>query len=348
MTSPAERWAMRRALTLACTPGVPAGPNPRVGAVLLDPLGDVIAEGVHRGAGTAHAEVAALTATVRHVRGSTMVVSLEPCNHTGRTGPCAAALARAGVRRVVFGQHDMSELAGGGERTLLAAGVDVEGGVLAAEARQVNPEWTFAQARGRPFVTWKFASSADGRSAARDGSSMWITGPEARADVHRLRAECGAVLVGTGTVLADDPRLTVRHRSGQALESDRQPLRVVMGLRNIPLGARVLDSTAPSLTLTTRDPRSALETLADRGCSHVWLEGGPTLAAAFVRAGLVDRVIGYVAPILIGAGAHAIADIGVTTLRQSPRLSLTDLTRLGDDVRLTMSWGLPDGGTTDR
>lgn len=337
MVNSPEVRAMRRAISLACTPGVPLGPNPRVGAVVLSPLGEVIAEGLHRGAGTAHAEVAALTASAGRARGSTVVVSLEPCNHEGRTGPCATAVVDAGVRRVVFGQYDRSPLAGGGEGTLRAAGVDVEGGVLADHARQVNPEWTLAQARGRPFVTWKFATSVDGRSAAEDGSSQWITGPDARADVHRLRAECGAVLVGTGTVLADDPQLTVRP-SGEPLEVDRQPLRAVMGLREIPLNARVLDSSAPSMTLRTRDPERALNTLADHGCCHVLLEGGPTLAAAFVRAGLVDRVIGYVSPTLIGGGAHVIADLGVRSLSQSAQLSLMDVTRLGNDIRLTMQW----------
>ena len=293
------------------------------------------AEGYHRGAGGPHAEVDALVAAGGRARGATAVVTLEPCNHLGRTGPCAQALIAAGIVRVVFGQHETNPVARGGAEAFRAAGVDVEGGVLADEARTVNPTWTFAVEHGRPFVTWKFAATLDGRSAAADGTSRWITSPEARADVHRLRAECDVVLVGTGTVLADDPRLTVRGDDDTAVQRAVQPLRAVMGLRSIPARAAVLDEAAETVHLATRDPERALRDLFVRDRQHVWLEGGPTLAGAFVHAGVVDRVVAYLAPALLGAGPAALADAGVTTVSRAVRLDIDDVTRVGSDLRIT-------------
>lgn len=335
MASPSEVAAMRQALDLARSPDAAVGPNPRVGCVILGPDGDVIASGYHRGAGHAHAEIVALAAASDRARGATAVVTLEPCNHTGRTGPCSQALRDAGIARVVFGQPDENLVARGGADTLRAGGVDVEGGVLADEARMVNPIWTFAVETGRPYVTWKFAATLDGRSAAADGTSRWITSAEARADVHRLRAECDAILIGTGTALADDPQLTVRDGNGRPLDRRYQPLRVVMGLRDVPAGAAVLDDAAETVRLVTRDPADALKQLADRDRQHVWLEGGPTLAGAFWQAGLVDRVIAYLAPALLGSGVAALADAGVRTISEAIRLELIDVTRIGPDVRLT-------------
>jgi len=335
MASPAEVAAMHRALDLARTRGVPLGPNPRVGCVLLDALGGIVAEGYGRGAGGRHAEADALRAAGERATGTTAVVTLEPCNHTGRTAPCTEALITAGVARVVFGQPDTNPVARGGAETLRAAGIDVEGGVLADLTRAVNPTWTFAVEHCRPFVTWKFAATLDGRSAAADGSSRWITSAEARADVHRLRAECDAVLVGTGTVLADDPRLTVRGGDDTPAPRTVQPLRAVMGLRPIPAGAAVLDDAADTVHLATRDPEQALADLFVRDRQHVWLEGGPTLAGAFVRAGLVDRIVTYLAPALLGAGRAALADAGVTTVNDAVRLDIDDVTRVGPDLRIT-------------
>jgi diaminohydroxyphosphoribosylaminopyrimidine deaminase/5-amino-6-(5-phosphoribosylamino)uracil reductase len=323
---------MRRALSLAVTEGVPRSPNPRVGCVLLDADGRTIAEGFHRGAGTAHAEAAALAEAGTAARGATAVVSMEPCDHTGRTGPCSQALIEAGVARVVFGQSDPNPRAAGGERRLAAAGVEVVGGVLAEEAAAVNEAWTFAVSHGRPMVTWKVASTLDGRIAAADGSSRWITGPEARAQVHALRAEVDAVLVGTGTVLADNPALTVRTPDGRLAE--RQPLRVVMGRRSIPEGAALRDGRADLRVFPTESPADVLAALGADGVQHVLLEGGPTLAAAFVREGLVDRVIWYLAPKLLGSGHAAVGGLGVPGIDQAIGLEITAVSRVGQDVRL--------------
>jgi diaminohydroxyphosphoribosylaminopyrimidine deaminase / 5-amino-6-(5-phosphoribosylamino)uracil reductase len=337
MATDAEVAAMRRALALAADPANPLGPNPRVGAVILDPHGDVIGEGAHRGRGTPHAEVAALQSADRaRVRGSTAVVTLEPCDHTGRTGPCSVALIDAGVRRVVFAQADLTPVAAGGSERLRAAGIEVEGGILSAEAAALNRAWTFAQEHGRPYVTWKFATTLDGRSAAADGTSRWISGPASRLDTHRERAICDAILVGTGTVLTDNPRLTVRDANDVALPRDAQPIRAVMGLRDIPSSAAVLDDAAETVFLRTREPADALEQLYKLGLQHVWLEGGPTVAAAFVRAGMVDRIIAYVTPLLLGSGRSAVGDLGIATIADALRLTVVEVTRLGDDVRLTM------------
>jgi diaminohydroxyphosphoribosylaminopyrimidine deaminase/5-amino-6-(5-phosphoribosylamino)uracil reductase len=331
--SAAELAAMRRALALAASSDVVPSPNPRVGCVLLDPAGRTVAAGFHRGAGTPHAEVDALRQAGGRARGGTAVVTLEPCAHTGRTGPCADALLAAGVARVVYGQADPNQLAAGGAARLAAGGVAVVGGVLAEEASALNAAWTFAVTHGRPFVTWKVAATLDGRVAAADGTSRWITGAAARADVHRLRAEVDAVLVGTGTALVDDPSLTVRAADGSP--GPCQPLRVVMGMRAIPDGSRLRDGLAPLRVLATHDPAAALAALAAEEVRHVLLEGGPTVAAAFLRAGLVDRVVWYLAPALLGAGPAAIDDLGIATITGIRRLRVATVDRVGHDLRIT-------------
>jgi diaminohydroxyphosphoribosylaminopyrimidine deaminase/5-amino-6-(5-phosphoribosylamino)uracil reductase len=332
---------MRRAIEIAASPGVPLGPNPRVGCVLVDDDGVTVAEGFHRGAGTPHAEADALARAGAAARGTTAVVTLEPCNHTGRTAPCAQALVAAGVRRVVFAQSDPNPVAAGGGTTLRAAGVEVANGLLVDEARALNRVWTFAVDHGRPFVTWKFATSLDGRSAAADGTSRWVSGRAARLDTHRLRALCDTILVGTHTVAVDDPELTVRDVDDQPLP--RQPMRVVMGERDLDPGRRIFNDRAETLHLRTRDPKTALEDLFSRDRQHVFLEGGPTLAAAFLRAGLVDEVVAYVAPLLLGAGTPAVADLGITTIADAFRPRVTEVTVLdgidGEEpnIRLTMT-----------
>ncbi len=331
MATPVETAAMRRALLLAADASVPLGPNPRVGAVILDTHDEVVGQGCHRGAGTDHAEVAALQAAGKAAVGGTAVVTLEPCNHQGRTGPCSTALIEAGVTRVVFGQSDAGELASGGADRLREAGLSVEGGVLAGEAAELNPIFSRSNETRRPFVTYKFAATLDGRIAAPDGTSQWITGESARRDVHRLREQVDAILVGTGTVFADDPALTVRGDEA----TEHQPLRVVMGMRDLPPQAVLLRDGGPVLHLRTHDPIVVIGELKQRGVHHLLVEGGPTVGSAFVRAGLVDRVVAYLAPMLFGAGPSALSDAGVTTLTDATRHQVTDVTQLDQDVRIT-------------
>ncbi|WP_377642897.1 bifunctional diaminohydroxyphosphoribosylaminopyrimidine deaminase/5-amino-6-(5-phosphoribosylamino)uracil reductase RibD [Oryzobacter terrae] len=326
---------MQRALDAARL-GPEADPNPRVGCVVIDRDGRVVGTGHHRGAGTAHAEVDALARTGGLARGGTALVTLEPCDHTGRTGPCTRALLDAGVARVRYALADPDVAAAGGAAHLAAAGVDValeDDPALRAAAEDLNATWLHARRTGRPWVTWKTATTLDGRTAAADGSSRWITGEAARADVHALRARVGAVLVGTGTALADDPALTVRDADGAP--AARQPLRVVAGTRALPDDARLLDGGAETLVVASHDPAEVLAALTARGVHHVLLEGGATLAAAFLRAGLVDEVVAYLAPTLLGAGPGAVGDLGITTIGDAVRLETTDVTVLGGDVRIT-------------
>ena len=335
---------MRRAVRLAARGRTTTLPNPVVGCVLLSPAGMPVGEGWHQVAGGPHAEVVALRQAGGLARGATAVVTLEPCDSTGRTGPCTEALLAAGVARVVVGVLDPTG-AGGGLERLRGAGVEIEAAVAVAEAEQVNEPWLTAVRRGRPFVTWKLAATLDGRVAAADGSSRWITGPAARDDVHRLRAEVDTMLVGVGTVLADDPSLTVRTADGELAE--RQPLRVVADTSGrTPAGARVRDGAAETWVATGADvglgedgrldPEALLRRLFERGRRHVLLEGGPHLAGALWRRGLVDRVVAYVAPALLGAGPSALQDAGIGAIADIARLRLEDVTRVGNDVRMTL------------
>lgn len=323
--------AMRRALALAAN-GPSVGVNPQVGAVLLDASGTIVAEGWHRGAGTPHAEVDALS-KVDSAAGLTAVVTLEPCNHTGRTGPCAVALIEAGVARVVYAVPDPSPIAGGGAQRLRDAGVEVIAGVLADEATEFQYRWLTSARLRRPFVTVKWAASLDGRAAAADGSSQWITGTASRQKVHEQRAQNDAILVGTGTVLADDPSLTARGDAGELMED--QPLPVVIGQRPIPGDAKLWDHPRGVLETGTRDLPAALGWLFEQGIRRAYVEGGPTLASAFVAAGLVDEYSIYLAPKLLGGPKLALGDIGVPTIGSAKDLHITAVESLGDDLLIT-------------
>jgi diaminohydroxyphosphoribosylaminopyrimidine deaminase/5-amino-6-(5-phosphoribosylamino)uracil reductase len=339
--------AMRRAVALAARGLGTTSPNPVVGCLLLDIAGDVVGEGFHAYAGGPHAEIVALAQAGERARGGVAVVTLEPCNHTGRTGPCAQALIAAGVTRVVIAVDDPTPDAAGGATTLRAAGVTVETGVRRSEAEQGNIAWLTAVRRRRPYVTWKFAATLDGRSAAADGTSMWITSAPAREDVHVLRSTVDAVVAGVGTVLADDPQLTVRNLRDGSL-AIKQPLRVVVdSLGRTPEKARVRDGAAPTWIATAAevgagpdgriDLSALLAALYARGVRAALLEGGPTLAGAFLAAGLVDRVIGYVAPKLLGAGTSALLDAGVPSIADAIDLDFLDITRVGPDLRFSAS-----------
>ena len=330
-----EAAALTQARALGDSVRGRTSPNPPVGAVILDADGQVVGWGATQPAGQAHAEVMALAQAGDRARGGTALVTLEPCAHTGRTGPCTDALLGAGIARVVYSVPDPDPAAAGGGAVLAAAGVDVEGGVAAAAAAAGALEpWLFALAQGRPFVTWKFAATLDGRIAAADGTSRWITGPEARADVHRLRDVVDAVLVGSATVLADDPQLTVRGPDG-ANVAGRQPLRVVLDRRRrVPEDARMFDGSGPSLRLAAAAPRFALKALYDHGARHVLLEGGATLAGAFLEAGCIDRIVAYVAPTLLGAGPPALGPAGIATIADALKLRDVSVETVGRDVRI--------------
>lgn len=339
----AERAAMAHALEVARRG--PRGLNPQVGAVILSPSGEMLADGWHRGSGTPHAEVDALSKLApEQLRGATAVVTLEPCNHTGRTGPCAQALIDAGVARVVYALDDPGVVSGGGAERMRAAGIDVESGEQADAAEALIGDWLTVQRLGRPHVTVKWAQSLDGRAAAADGSSQWITGPEARADVHRRRAAADAIVVGTGTVLADDPALTAR--DGDAL-LPHQPIPVVIGSRTTPADAAVRRHPHAPLFYSGHELDAVLAELRERGVQRVFVEGGPTLASAFVAAGLADQVLAYVAPVLLGGPRLALTDIGVTSIDEAHRLVVDEWLPLGPDL-LAIARPLTSGENTSR
>lgn len=352
---------MARALALAARGMATTQPNPRVGCVLVRE-GQVVGEGFHARAGEAHAEVEALRAAGAKAKGATAFVTLEPCSHHGRTPPCTEALLAAGVAEVVApGADPNPKVAGGGFAALERGGVKVRRGLLARDAEALNAGFFKRMRTGRPFVRLKLGMSLDGRTALATGESRWITGPEARADVQRLRARSGAVLTGIGTVLADDPQLNVRAADGTP--AAMQPLRVVLdsGLR-IAADARLLAGPGRVLVLTAaRDVHHAselteahaevkalpasggrvaldavLDELGRREVNELLVEAGATLSGAFLAAGLVDELVIYMAPVLLGDAARgAFALPSLPSLAAAPQLEVTELRAVGRDWRIS-------------
>jgi diaminohydroxyphosphoribosylaminopyrimidine deaminase/5-amino-6-(5-phosphoribosylamino)uracil reductase len=325
---------MRRAFALA-KKGPLVNENPRVGCVLVTEDGTIVAEGFHRGAGHDHAEVDALTmlrAKGIPSAGLTAVVSLEPCRHEGRTPPCAKALVEAGIARVVYSVSDPGGESANGSQYLRDHGVEVIGGVLADEGVDVVRHWHTATTLQRPFVTVKWAQSLDGRIAASDGTSQWITSPQSRALVHTDRANHGAIVVGTETALVDDPSLTAREDDGQLYPT--QPHAVVIGMRDIPESAKLHHHPAGVSHFRTHDIAKVLTELFSRGIRSCYVEGGATLIAAFVAAGLVDEFHITMGPMLLGGDKVAITDIGVSSLTEAVQLTITDFFVTGGDIRI--------------
>lgn len=347
-----ERY-MARALELASTPAF-ASPNPRVGAVVVRD-GAVLGEGAHEGPRTPHAEALALRGI--DARGATVYVTLEPCNHHGRMPPCAPALAEAGVARVVAAMEDPDpRVAGSGFEVLRAAGIDVEVGLLRDRAERLNRAYLHHRRTGRAFVSLKLALTLDGRLTAADGSSQWITGPEARRIVHARRVECDAVMVGAGTILADDPQLTARD-----VPAPRQPLRVIVDAAGrVPASAAALgDGSVVATTAAAPhetqiawketgaevlvlpegsggvDLGALLDALGSRNVVEVLCEGGPRLASSLVRDDLVGRLDLHYGPILTGGGA-SLDDLGVGSMAEALRFDVEDTGRAGDDVLVTL------------
>ena len=329
--------AMNRALELALR-GPAIGVNPQVGAVILNENHDIVSEGWHEGAGTDHAEVMALKKLFETLGSDklppnyTAVVTLEPCNHQGRTGPCAQALIDAGISKVVYASSDPGDASSKGAERLRSAGVEVISGVLLSKAEDQGRVWLTANRQKRPFVILKWASSLDGRTAADDGSSQWISSPESRADGHLKRSRVEAILVGTGTVLADDPELTARKPDGSYYEN--QPLRVVLGERELPAGMKIFNEKSRTIQIRHRDIQKALEELWSIGVKSVWVEGGPQVASDFVRAGLVDEFIIYLAPMLLGGRNLSMTELGVQGIGDAINLEIIEQKSLGSDIYL--------------
>lgn len=360
MTAERDERMMRRALELAARGRGKASPNPMVGAVVVRGRGQTVGEGFHEGPGLPHAEINALAEAGSRARGATLYVNLEPCNHTGRTGPCAPAVLEAGIARVVYGAGDPIAGHRGGGRWLARRGVEVTRGVLAAECRDLNQSFFCWAETGRPLVVLKAAAGLDGKAAMATGESQWITSPRARAHGRTLRAELDAICVGAGTVLADDPRLTARRRGA------RDPMRVIVDSRlRTPPEAAVLPANARSrarCVIATSDgaPRARQRRLEDAG-AEVWrlgerpvdlaalldrlgresitsmvVEGGPQLHASFVAAGLADEIRLYVAGLVLGGAARSwIGDTGAAALAGAARFEIRDVERIGEDLLIT-------------
>lgn len=362
-----HEFYMARALQLAEQGIYSTRPNPRVGCVLVDQAGVIVGEGWHRRAGEGHAEVNALAALGRDATGLTAYVTLEPCNHTGRTGPCSQALIDAGISRVVYGMQDPNpRVAGNGLTRLRNAGVSVHGPVLEAGCRTLNPGFIKRMEQGLPFVRVKLGMSLDGRTAMASGESQWITGPAARADVQKLRARSCAIVTGIDTVLHDDAALTLRPTELTLPEPQcslalaNPPVRVLLDRRSrLPAGSRLLSAGGPVLLVQGEpkdypdamvpyshlplpeaqsdggDLRALLEALAERECNEVLVEAGSRLAGSFMAAGLVDELVLYMAPTLLGSSARPLLQLPLEQMAEQRKLTITDMRAIGGDWRIT-------------
>jgi len=350
---------MARAIRLAEQGLYTCSPNPRVGAVIVHD-GDIVGEGFHKIAGEPHAEVIALEQAGEQAKGSTCYVSLEPCNHHGKTGPCSESLIAAGVIRVVYGHEDLNpDVASTGIARLRKAGIQVDGPLMQTEARALNPGFNKRMSTGLPLVRIKMAISLDGRTAMPDNNSFWITGPNARADVQRLRARSCAVITGWKTVAQDQASMTLRPTEFGLDEHEfdaRQPLRVLLDSRNqLPLGEKFFKAESPILVANLDsdeksghiermqfadvkghvDLRQLLTELAGRQCNEVLVEAGAELAGAFFRQGLADELIIYVAPKLMGSDARPLFELPLQIMDESLPIRFTDVRTIGRDIRIT-------------
>jgi len=320
---------MQRAIALSESACGRTAPNPIVGAVIVATDGSVIAEGFHdRAISNDHAEVVALKSAGDRAKGATMYVTLEPCNHTGTTGPCTQAIIDAGIATVVYAVRDPNTVAAGGAATLTAAGIEVVAGVGADDATHSNRAWLTKILKGRPFITWKVAATLDGKVAAADGTSKWITNEASRADVQKMRRSVDAIMVGTQTVIADDPHLIPRDDVKAT-----NPLRIVCGTQELPKGAKVFDGAASTKVIASKDLKVVAAELLATGVNHILLESGPTLATAMLQAGMLDELMLYQGASVLGAGKSFVADLGVTTVDSAISLTRISTETFGDDVK---------------
>lgn len=327
-----ESIAMKRALQLSELGLGLTSPNPIVGAVIIDATGKNVGEGFHQRVNDLrHAEVVALDKAGAKAKGATLVLTLEPCNHEGKTPPCTEAIIAAGIKRVVFAVSDPNPIAKGGAEKLRAAGIEVISGLLEEEVRFSNRAWLKKISKNRPYITLKLATSLDGKIAAANGSSKWITNEISRSDVARLRSECDAIVTGIGTVIADDPALTVRgvERAGAKFA----PTRIVMGKRPVPSGAKILDESAPTIHLETNDLTDLMELARVQGWNRILIEAGPKLVGAFLNARLFDELFLYQAPTFLGGSNDFTGELEIRDISERMDLELRDFLALGDEKR---------------
>ncbi len=323
--------AMQRAIALSEKGLGKCAPNPIVGAVILDTSGKIVGEGFHdRMKSKDHAEVVAIKSTGDLAKGATMVVTLEPCNHTGSTGPCTQAIIDSGISTVVFAVKDPNAIAAGGADALRAAGIKVIDGVLTKEASYANRAWLTKVKKSRPYFVWKVATTLDAKIAASDGTSKWISNEISRDDVQRLRRESDAILVGTNTVASDNPHLIPR---GDFSGYSRNPIRVIFGERDLPADSKVFDDAAETVHVKSRDLSKLVTKLNELNINQVFVEAGSKLASAMVAAGLMDELVIYQAPALLGSGKSFFADESKSTIEDQMRLQHVSTEVLAGDIK---------------
>jgi diaminohydroxyphosphoribosylaminopyrimidine deaminase/5-amino-6-(5-phosphoribosylamino)uracil reductase len=323
--------AMQRAIALSEKGLGKCAPNPIVGAVILDASGKIVSEGFHdRMTSKDHAEVVAIKSAGDQTKGATMVVTLEPCNHTGSTGPCTQAIIDCGISTVVFAVKDPNIVAAGGADALRAAGIKVVDGVLAREASYANRAWLSKITKKRPFFVWKVATTLDAKIAASDGTSKWISNEVSRSDVQRLRRESDAILVGTNTVIMDNPHLIPR---GEFSGFSSNPIRIIFGVGNVPADSKVFDSAAETVQIKSRDLSELVSKLNELNVNQVFVEAGTTLASAMIAGGLLDELVIYQAPALLGSGKPFYSDDSKSTIEDQMRLEHISTEVLAGDVK---------------
>ena len=301
-------------------------PNPNVSAAIYSPDGALVADGFHnRKVSIDHAEVVALKKAGAAARGATMVVSLEPCAHTGTTPPCTQAIIDAGIAKVIYTVVDPNPIASGGAQLLRTAGIDVEYRE-SAHLAYVQRAWLHKEVTGRPLMIWKVATTVDGKVAASDGTSQWITGPESREDVQNLRAQSDAILIGTNTAIVDNPHLIPRGHTAR-------PVRVISGEQEVPATNKVFDSEARTISVKSKSIPELINVLSDEGFNQVLVEAGPTLGSALMASGNIDEIIIYQAPKMLGAGKEFVSRLGISTLEDHLKLELISVRQLGSDIK---------------
>ena len=323
---------LKQANELACLGLGLTGSNPIVGAVVVDSAGKIIGEGFHKSG--PHAEVVALEQAGQLAKGATLYATLEPCDHQGKTGPCSEAIIKAGIAKVVYAVRDPNSLASGGAKALEVAGIEVVFNGDVSEIAQSNRAWLHKIKNNRPYFIWKIATTLDGRTAAIDGSSKWITGQESRAEVSKLRSESNAVLIGTATALADNPNLIPRD-----LETARKtnPVRIVMGLREIPSDFNLHNDAAETVFLRSHDFSDLLKLCAERDFNQVFVESGSELGTALLKAGLIDELVIFQAASLLGSGLSFIGDLGATNIKEKIHFLIRDVAQFGNDLKITLT-----------
>ena len=302
-------------------------PNPIVGAVITSATGEFISEGFH--SGTDHAEVIAIAAAKEIPAGSIIYITLEPCNHQGKTPPCTEALISAGIAKVVYAVSDPNPVAAGGAERLRNSGIEVVAGLLENEAAFDNRAWLTKIAKHRPRITWKIASTMDGKVAAKDGSSKWITSELARADVALLRSQADAIVTSTSTVNADNPLLTSKG-------AGKNPVRIVLGESEVAPGSQVLNSDAETIVIKSHNFQELISLSSQRGFNQILVESGPTFGTALLKADLVDEILLFQAPTFFGSGTPSISDLGINNISQRLDFEIADVEVIGADLKITL------------